>query len=350
MQIDFHHGVTYVLARVAGFAPTEAATIAYASQYVDDAVSDGPISFTNGAMFARTMSAHRMLDYRNFEALADELVWLPFHFLPGNGDLPAGQSPPGSFVEKLVCRPNSPIARDMIRSCIAEKHRRYALHRLGITMHVYADTWAHQGFVGVSHVVNHATSLTGPDGKPDTALMDRLESYFINEALPLGHGAVLGNPDRPYLVWGYTNGRGERVERNNPKEFLDACDHMVRAMQCWRAGDADLAAPGIPARDRATLWTMMNELRDPDAGKRHAAWLGAIGKGVFGFGAEPVTYTESGEGSWEHDAFGISGKEEDLSYRDEFLRSDWKLFQDALHAHRFDVVHHILPEYGICAA
>lgn len=35
-------------------------------------------------------------------------------------------------------------------------------------------------------------------------------------------------------------------------------------------------------------------------------------------------------------------------YRECFLASDWKLFHDAAIAHRFNVVHHVLPRYGIC--
>ena len=33
-----------------------------------------------------------------------------------------------------------------------------------------------------------------------------------------------------------------------------------------------------------------------------------------------------------------------------FLISDWKMFHDALQAHRFEVIHEILPKYGISAA
>ena len=43
---------------------------------------------------------------------------------------------------------------------------RHALHRLGITMHVYADTWAHQGFAGTPHEINQATEITGPTACP----------------------------------------------------------------------------------------------------------------------------------------------------------------------------------------
>ena len=349
MQIDFHHGATYAIARLAGFSAAEATIVADASQYVDDAVEAGTVRFDNGALFARISSAHKMLDYRNFEALADHLVWVPFHFLPGNGGLGPGEDPPGSFIRKLVCVPNSRVANDMLRSVIHERARRYGLHRLGIAMHVYADTWAHQGFAGVSHEINHATDIRGPDGQPDRRLLDRLENFFLNEALPLGHGTVLGNPDRPYLVWAYTNGIGERVVRDNPKDFCEAADHMCRAMQRFRAGDPDAEVPGLPAADAATLGRMLREITHEDAVKRHELWVEWIGAGAFSFGAEKLVYRGEGTTSWKATALGAAGKDV-FSYRPDFLASDWKLFHDALQAHRFDLIANILPEYGICAA
>jgi nucleoside 2-deoxyribosyltransferase len=70
MQIDFHHAVTYVVARLAGFGHREAEVVAYCAQYVDDATNTGEIIFENGAMYSRICSAHKMLDYRNFDELA----------------------------------------------------------------------------------------------------------------------------------------------------------------------------------------------------------------------------------------------------------------------------------------
>ena len=84
MQIDFHHGVTYVIARYAGFSHAKATTVAHAAQYVDDATNEGVLKFDNKAMYKRIASAHKMLDYRNSEALANHQAWIPFHFLPGN--------------------------------------------------------------------------------------------------------------------------------------------------------------------------------------------------------------------------------------------------------------------------
>ena len=80
MQIDFHHGVTYVVARSAGLGHREAETVAYCSQYVDDATNSGVVHFDNGAMYSRISSAHKALDYRNFDKLANHHVWIPFHF------------------------------------------------------------------------------------------------------------------------------------------------------------------------------------------------------------------------------------------------------------------------------
>ena len=50
MQKDFHHAVTYTVARLATFGHREAETIAYCAQYVDDATNNGTVKFGNNAM------------------------------------------------------------------------------------------------------------------------------------------------------------------------------------------------------------------------------------------------------------------------------------------------------------
>jgi hypothetical protein len=354
MQIDFHHGVTYICARLAGFEHQAASTIAYCAQYVDDATNAGLIRFDNGALFSRLSSAHKMLDYRNFRVLANYRVWIPFHFLPGNGGLPVNQEPDGSFIEKLICRPNSYVAQDMVKECINRRATPYGLHRLGITMHVYVDTWAHQGFAGVNHRVNEARQWVDGTGQPDRALMSRLKGYFISEALPLGHGAVLSNPDKPFLQWGYTNGRGEQIYRNNPVDFLTAADHMCQAMQRYRLGDPDATVPGLPEPDKTLIAQMLKTITDHDGEARHQQWLAAIAAGKFSFGAAEVSYTSKGKGSWKHQALGTEcefDRDNDVfPYQPNFLASNWKLFHDALQAHHFHIIHELLPKYGICVA
>jgi hypothetical protein len=368
MQIDFHHGVTYCLARLAGFDRSQAQIIAHAAQYVDDAIEEGPIRFDNGQVYKRIASAHKALDYRNFEQMANQQVWIPFHFLPGNDGMPAGQHISQQAIDRTICHPNSHVAQDMLRECIEQRQAPHGLHRLGISMHVFADTWAHQGFTGVNHEINRASDLLDALGQPDLKqrqrirdffakamgeqLLDRVTGFFISEVLPLGHGAVLSYPDKPFLKWGYTNGLGLVVQRDNPQDFLTAAEEMCLWMQRYLAGNPQARVPGLPEGDRRAIAELLNGIREWESKARHERWLAAIGQGKFSFGAEEVAYIEEGSGSWVAEAFGVERPNfEDPRYQhpfsDRFAVSNWKLFQDAVAAHQAFIMQELLPRYGI---
>lgn len=355
MQIDFHHGVTYVLARLAGFKHEQANIVAYSAQYVDDATNGGTIKFENRYMYRRIASAHKMLDYRNSKQLANHRVWIPFHFLPGNGGMKAGKNPVGKGIKKMVCRPNSYVARDMVKACIRDKEKLYGLHLLGVTMHAYADTWAHQGFAGVNHEINDASEIK-KGGERDTSMIDKVLNFFIGEAYPLGHGSVLSYPDRPYLQWSYTNDYlGKEIQRDNPKDFLQAADQMCRAMQGFIRGNPGFESQqGLANEDKKQIDHMLRNTQMEDGEDRHKVWLKAIKNGKFSFGAAKVKYVPKGSGSWKHKALGTKewtdDDDEKFKFKETFLTSDWKLFHDALQAHRFRILHDILPQYNICAA
>jgi len=357
MQIDGHHTMTYVAARLAGFSRAKASIIAYSAQYVDDATNSGQIKFDNNAMYGRISSAHKMLDYRNSDELANHLVWVPFHFLPGNGGKPAGKNPGGGFIRKLVCFPDSYVARDMLRVCAADADKPYALHRLGITMHVYADTFAHQGFAGINHKINEVRDITSNNKTLDRKFLNKIINYFLSESFPLGHGAALSHPDRPSLVWEYSNGLGERVRRDNQQIFMIAVDKMCRSMQCFIQGDVTMnleSMPGIPAKDTKIIQSLIRGIKGDSGEERHQKWIEEINKGRFSFGAEKIAYIGKGRGSWKYKSIGqIAAADsgyEIFPYKETFLKSNWKHFHDALQAHRLDVLHDVLPRYGICAA
>ncbi|WP_243303687.1 DUF6765 family protein [Geothrix oryzisoli] len=204
MQIDFHHTATYVLARLAGFPHGEATTIAHSAQYVDDATAQGTITFTNGKTFDRIASAHPVLPtskkfFSNLKNKSNVEVWLCFHFLPGNYGLKTGEGQDLETIRRLVCTTDSPVASAMCSACLAAKEKPNALHRLGISAHVYADTWAHRGFVGLKHPINEVKSLH-TTGKGLDEAMNSIQSG-IAKGLPLGHGMALTLPDQPYLSW-----------------------------------------------------------------------------------------------------------------------------------------------------
>lgn len=393
MQIDFHYGATYVLARLAGFPQGDAEIIAHSAQYVDDATNGGSIRFEDSEyMHSRIASAHSMIDRTNLIEVDNHLAWLPFHFLPGNGGSPAESGPEGEL-DKLQCKPDSHVARDMLRAAAQDRESKRGLHRLGIAMHVYADTFAHQGFVGGRCKANQAQGITSGDSAVDEAIQKlsreelkqgifaRLRAFidFVTESLrcmiregkspikfytefmhldPLGHAAADTFPDQPYLAWRYMDWMQNAVHRDNPETFLDASDMMVRAMHAWRAGDTSMRLEnhaGLNATDRVQLEKIFRGNISPDGKVRILRWHEAIASGAFSFGVETLKpYIAKGEGSWKEAAVGtrkpVDTGYEAFSYSPAFLDSHWKLFHDAIQSHRSDVVREILPRYNICAA
>lgn len=356
MQIDFHHAVTYVAARLAGFQHLDADIVATAAQYVDDATSSGAIRFGNKAMYQRISSAHKTVDFKNLNDVENHLVWLPFHFLPSNGNLPAN-TPMGAFngkfINKLVCSPDSIIAREMITEAIADRHKPYSLHRLGVTMHVYADTWAHQGFAGVLHEVNEVEQAreTGNTNVFNNGGLSGFLNCILDDAIPpLGHGRANIFPDMPFLQWNYRNGANMMKTRNNTELFCEAADAMCKAMQRYRqADDPAIQETGIGAADMAIIRDRFISFREKEGKDRHVSWLQTIKNGAFSFGPSTITYADDGKNSWKAQALGTSIDMPVYSYKDTFLASNWKLFHDAMQEHRQTVLHDILPKYGICA-
>jgi hypothetical protein len=351
MQIDFHHSVTYIASRSAGFTHEEAEKIAYAAQYVDDAVNDGTVCFDNKAMYTRISSAHKTIDPENLDDTKNHLVWLPFHFLPGNGGIEEKGEISDHFLEKIICLPGktSPIARDMLETMLAVKDKQNALHRLGITMHVYADTYAHQGFAGVLNEINEVDDPkeTSHSGVFSGDLGNILGSWIAEKVVPpLGHGRAQIFPDMPFLSWEYTNGKGAKIGRNNTDIFCEAAQFMCKFMQKYRS----VPEAGIQEKDAEEMRRLFTEIKEEDSGKRHQAWIKAIKDGEFSFGSEIISYDEKGRDSWKAKAIGTAFDLPVHSYHDEFLNSDWKMFHDALQHHRLNILHDILPRYGICAA
>lgn len=357
MQIDFHHAVTYVTARLAGFAHEEADIIAYSAQYVDDATANGAICFDNKAMYQRVSSAHQTIDPENMNDIENHVVWLPFHFLPGNGNQPAETSLNdlgGKFINKIVCMPDSPVAQEMVGAAIAYRsdeqgYDNNRLHRLGVTMHVYADTWAHYGFAGVLNNINEvddAEEIGVPSGvfpKGPAAFL----THILDDVIPpLGHGRANIFPDMPFLSWKYKNGADKTVQRNNTDLFCNAANAMCRAMQRHRK----VAETGITKNDEMAIRNLFTQLKTKDEAERHGAWLKAIKTpGTFSFAPEQVSYAADGRYSWKAQALGTSSDMPVYSYKESFLNSNWKRFHDAIQLHRLTLLHDILPKYGICA-
>ena len=125
-------------------------------------------------------------------------------------------------------------------------------------------------------------------------------------------------------------------------------------MQRFRIGDANANVPGLKDEDKHKIEKLFRDVREEDGEKRHKMWLQHISNGYFSFLPVNLTYIAKGVGSWKYEALGTTKETDDkhdkYGYSPMFLKSNWKLFHDALQAHRFYVIHDLLPQYGICAA
>lgn len=366
MQIDFHLGITYVLARMSGFSPFEANTIASSSQYVDDAIHSGTILFQNRSAYEFQASAHRMLDYRNFKELSNHRVWIPFHFIPGN-EVHSTQG--DSLVQRLICRPNSAIAQEITQRCLENFHKPFGYHLLGVTTHAFVDTWAHQGFAGITHDVNKVTEIYDFDGNLDEDMMtyrrkyyrrdplrrliDWVKSYFVGEANPIGHGTVLSYPDLPYLRWSYMNWEGKIIQRDNPADYMQAVHHVLNFFRDVRQKN-NLPVIKIFDEDLAKIQQFIESIDLEEGEERLEKWREYIQCGHFQFGVDTWKYSVEGPESWLKEAFDIDCQDEfvltNVTYKDSFLKSNWKQMHDALLFYRFLVLHDVLPKNQICVA
>jgi hypothetical protein len=353
VQRDLHHAGTYVVARLAGFSHNEASTVAHAAQYVDDSTNRGTVRFDNGASYERIASAHKTFDVvHNSENKEDYEVWVPFHFLPGNNGEAAGAGKQAPLHQRLVCTPDSPTTVDMWNQCRARRADANALHRLGITAHVYCDTFSHQMFVGIRHRINRVAHLEHLNPR-ESSVMARIESMVADE-LELGHGGALTDPDLPYLEWRYVNGSGQDRTVSNPELYLTALDRLFSQFLYYLGRDRDLT---IPAADRALLEQLIRTTGGEDPVKRNHRWLEQIRSGGFSFGAlnedesPSLEYVPSGAGSWRDAALGMTEERDKpgrvFHYDERFEQSDWKKFHDALKEHQATVLKGILPDYGL---
>jgi hypothetical protein len=363
MQVDFHYYATYALARAAGLTAEAARTIATCSQYVDDATEAQPLLNGEGCRFAPEVTAHAITDLRQNTNLDDQpRVWVPFHFLPGGeGD---------ELSAKLVCGKNSAIARELVAHALDQADKPFALELLGITAHVYADTFSHWGFSGVSSRRNRVdgSKITVNRSTPDavalmTASMKRFFSQYgvqggllenfrkaistvANSAGALGHGAVATCPDQPYLAWGFEYefpdlaGRGE--DRLNQLDFREAAHELQAMFAAFAKRRPDLAvSDGGSGFDsiESVVGRIVATVADKET--RIRVWQTAAQEGRLFHGENRIP---------DYDPAAMNASRDGLtratSSSEAAKTAAFRFFQAAA-AHRWYVLRDLLPAHGI---
>ena len=346
MQEDFHFYTIYALSRSAGVDEQTAYIIAYSSQHTDDAKHEEALEFINGGRFSQTLTAHRFLDIDSLTKPVCYRIWIPYHFLPGNVGT--------EFYERMITRANSPVSKKMMDEILNLPFRPYSMHLFGIALHVYADTWSHQGFMGLIHRMNNIEDIRihGEDSNFINELIDTLKRDILEYAAPeLGHAQAGTIPDEPFRTWEYMDYKGRLIFRDNKEIALDSAQNCYMMIMDFskRHGLVNEKDPVmweklIPTLDE--LFSHKGELKE-----RISRWKNAISDGRFGF--EPgeldrmINYEEK---AWFKKAVNViedEGNSVKFERRPGFERSNWKHFHDGAVFFRFFVLHELLPQFGI---
>lgn len=200
MDSEFHYFATGIIAHAAGFSREDARTIAHACQYTDD--NDMTITVKDRSEqrepFVSTISQTMDITRPRLERLH---IYPAFHFIPGDYDGPSTDRRDGKL-HLLNTTPDSVLAREQLQAALKVQDET-RLYRIGIALHAYADTFAHQNFAGLNDTFNGQMM----DMKPN-----------------IGHADSEHHPDWPGHRW--SDDRLVHPEIDNNMRFLAAAGRM----------------------------------------------------------------------------------------------------------------------------
>ena len=245
MEKDFHFYCVAVLARAAGLNNRDALAIAYASQYVDDAIEDQSfIVKIDGKRvdykdFHPTTTSHSssqaIMTGLVYDIAAQNIIWVPFHFPPGEFSTVENQDTASLYVTKG----DSACVEWYLDESIQERNELLRLCRVGIALHAYADAWAHEGFSGRDDMENDVQDLylfaLGTNKWKSISLLDK----FGTGTFPrIGHVRAGHVPDLPHLKWKCKLG-GAEVVRDNTEHSLNAAKSIYGHLRRMRESFVD---------------------------------------------------------------------------------------------------------------
>jgi hypothetical protein len=338
VDIEFHYYMTYLIAVRAGFRPPEAAIIAQAAQEIDD--NHIPISVSKGTPAEYESVISQTMDI--LHPRHNERIYPIFHFIPGDPASPSAKRKDGAS-SLWVTTPNSPLANEMLDTAL----RSNDLYRIGASSHAFADTWAHQNFLGKDDAYNEM---------PTETLAEKIEEAV--NLMRIGHALAGHLPDIPGLIW--TDARLASPEVDNTGRFMDAAEHLFRKLVAYKSPgmakrDVDLAAVSLVADLQSDIGPSSRTSQATDS-NRIARYRRRAMTATYGATAIP----DYQEGKWADAAFveqqadlgpriatfmaenaGLAGDILDFgtrlscTWKDTaiYKQTDWYRFQEAVQSH-----------------
>lgn len=203
MNVEFHYYTVYYLAQQAGFSDDEAEVLAYSSQYLDNALVSYEVKHSSGVY--QTLVTHH---FGFWDRGQEWDVWVPFHFFPAGNDAERPTRRDGAR-NAFDVQPNSARAKTMLVSALKSRN----LYRVGIALHTYADTWAHQNFSGRNEEWNRID--------PRSPLP------------PVGHAQAYRDPDAIDASWSDPRLLPPGDAVSNRRRFLAAAARIYRYLSTY---------------------------------------------------------------------------------------------------------------------
>ncbi len=331
MQKDFHFYLVYALAREAGHEHKNALTIAYSSQYVDDNTDRyhkvevkgrqvdaklDPIIGTGDKRFHLIITQLADINLSNITKPLhfdiQRFVYAPFHFLPAeytvaDVEIKKIEKKMG-FYNPLATFQDCKNARELVDEAQKDDNP----YKLGICLHIYADTWSHSRFSGFQEPWNNVA-----------------RGLSLTKLLPdIGHAELKHTPDIISESW--TDNRfKDKVE--NSKKALDAAEQIFNFLciksTTWKDVESDFKKL-INAKDYPTRIQAIQDkykdlgIYDPDLWVEEA-FIFKVGKGE--------TYprmSPSPEAEVEETVY-TTHKVIEITPRSNFEKTNWYKFQIA---------------------
>lgn len=259
MDLNFHYFAVKTIARDAGFSEDDAQIIAEYSQFIDDYNVWDNYCFLEVPDYAKSLAKKKLWWYKfytvttGFTTLPDtgrltfkkyqrEIV-VPFHFIPIRKLKEIPDNAPHSEYRTAPADITGDFLIRRLLDGAKEKYMthpgRYELMRIGMLLHTFADTYAHQNFSGFHGWENFSYLVKVTDnfdqGKDITKDYD---PDFYAGIYSVGHANVNHAPDDTFAEFEMSMAENENqrkkadytlhFSRSNAQVFADAAKQIFR--------------------------------------------------------------------------------------------------------------------------
>ena len=255
MNINFHYFTIKALALYAGFSEMEAQTIAAYSQYVDDydlydalyltSVPDYTLflsqQVSGGYLFSPVTTAISSA-FDRFVLSRPEFslrTAIPFHYIPER-PLNSQKETITNYRTKAATFQQPSLITDLLleaKMSYLSTHNTFSLMYIGILLHIFADTYAHQQFNGYHSYENFCILTKAVSNINDAEITYLYLPQTSSQLYALGHNELSHAPDDSYLTFEMKHSKDNtetyeseyslQYTRNNTTEFLIAAKEIL---------------------------------------------------------------------------------------------------------------------------